>query len=310
MALLAAFSMFSQSPYLLVEAVENNDFEGGDTYRVYLQLANQDLSLHAIFGEGDDALNIQTTTTFYQDEFGSATSMTLNPGVIQEFPSLQYDSYVTLGAATSENNNLFEAGVDFATFETNSMLSIPNGAWFVLPDADQTLADETNKILLLQLTTTGVASGNLNLQGRDGNGEVWQERNLSFSSDEAQVFGCTDESANNFNSEATYNNGTCDFSVGINDLTNFTEANIFQIFPNPISDNVITITFTESISAKSDGVLNLFDQTGKLIVSQEIGSEQLVSGSKFELRKELAAGIYTLQLQAADQVQQLRLVKE
>ncbi|MGB0424684.1 MAG: T9SS type A sorting domain-containing protein, partial [Flavobacteriales bacterium] len=159
------------------------------------------------------------------------------------------------------------------------------------------------------LTTDGIATGSLNFQGRDAQGEVWQVRNLTFSSEDAQVFGCTDETANNYNAEATYDNGTCDFSVGIAD-TGSLEVDIFQIFPNPISGGVIGITFTDAISAKADAELILYDQTGKLIVAQQINAEQLIAGGKFEIRKDLAPGIYTLQLKAEDQVQQHRLVKE
>ncbi|MGB1033196.1 MAG: hypothetical protein ACPGWM_11285, partial [Flavobacteriales bacterium] len=58
LGLIAALTMYSQNPYLLVEAVDNNNFEGGDTYRVYLQLTEEDQSVHAIFGEGEDLVEI------------------------------------------------------------------------------------------------------------------------------------------------------------------------------------------------------------------------------------------------------------
>jgi len=309
MALFIALGMYSQSPYLVVESVDNDSFEGGNTYKVYLQFTDEDQSLHAIFGDVNDQIQIQTTTSFYQDELGSATSMSMNPNAFDQFPSLQYDSYVTIGASTSEENDIWNVGVDFENFESNSILNIDNGAWFVLPDVQQTSADETNKILILQLTTSGVASGNLNFQGRDAYGDMWQERNLTFTSDDAQVFGCTDDTANNYNAEATYDNGTCDFSVGISD-EDLMEDDIFQIYPNPISDGVISITFTSKISNNTDAVLNLYDQSGKLIIDQSINSEQLNAGAKIEINRELAPGVYTLQLRADELVQQHRLVKE
>lgn len=309
MALFLALTMYSQSPYLVVESVDNDDFEGGNTYKVYLQFTDEDQTLHAVFGDVNDQIQIQTTTSFYQDELGTATSLSMNPNAFDQFPSLQYDSFVTLGASTSEENDIWNVGIDFENFESNSMLNIENGAWFVLPDVEQASADETNKILILQLTTNGVASGSLNFQGRDADGEMWQERNLTFTSDDAQVFGCTDDTANNYNAEATYDNGTCDFSVGISDA-DLMEDDIFQIYPNPISDGVISITFTSEISNKTDAVLNLYDQTGKLIIDQNINAEQLVAGSKIEINRELAPGVYTLQLRADEQVQQHRLVKE
>ena len=309
MALFIALGMYSQSPYLVVESVGNDNFEGGNTYKVYLQFTDEDQSLHAIFGDVNDQIQIQTTTSFYQDELGSATSMSMNPNAFDQFPSLQYDSYVTIGASTSEENDIWNVGVDFENFESNSILNIDNGAWFVLPDVQQTSADETNKILILQLTTSGVASGNLNFQGRDAYGDMWQERNLTFTSDDAQVFGCTDDTANNYNAEATYDNGTCDFSVGISD-EDLMEDDIFQIYPNPISNGVISITFTSKISNNTDAVLNLYDQSGKLIIDQSINSEQLNAGAKIEINRELAPGVYTLQLRADELVQQHRLVKE
>ena len=72
--------------------------------------------------------------------------------------------------AKNEDNNLWTIGVDYNNFLAGQELTVTDGAWFVVPTDVQAAAAVGNKVLLMQLTTDGTATGVLNLQGRDGEG--------------------------------------------------------------------------------------------------------------------------------------------
>ena len=88
-------------------------------------------------------------------------------------PDLNYDSWLTIGldlAPSGENEEgisslgmiaeqaAFEAGENFV------LESEIGGSWFVLPGSDNGLADDNLQVLLAQVTTNGLLSGQLNLQ--------------------------------------------------------------------------------------------------------------------------------------------------
>ena len=67
------------------------------TYRVYLDVAHADDQVTSFTGNDEFALALNTTTSFYQNAFGGATSNDLSDGAIALVPELAYDSYVTIG---------------------------------------------------------------------------------------------------------------------------------------------------------------------------------------------------------------------
>ena len=111
-------------------------------------------------------IRITSTTTFYQDPFGSHTATAIMSSLIPVFPSLEYDSWITIGhapedgapaatvsAIASPSQNWpanFEAGNDLI------MDDLIGGLWYIFNDGnDQGLPDEDGKVLIAQLTTDG-----------------------------------------------------------------------------------------------------------------------------------------------------------
>ena len=299
-ALLMGFGASASNVELVVEAVDNGGLVPGNTYRVYAVLPSAQHSLHAVFAAEEHVLNVATTGSFYQHQYGSSSSLDVNEAIVNIEPSLAFDSWVTVGAQNSENNNLWTIGVDYAEFLSGNELTVTDGAWFVVPTDVQAAAAVGNKVLLMQLTTDGTATGIVNLQGRDAEGNTWRAYDLTFNSDDAQVFGCTDASAANYSTEATYNDGSCEGET-TNGLTGISNDAQWNIFPNPVFESTFSIQFdTELVLGDDNIIVEATDMNGKIVLTSEYSQENVIGGNRLVIKHELAAGTYTLSAKHRD----------
>ena len=166
---------------LTLEVVDNGGTVAGTTYDLY---ANVDAGgrVDAVYGDGANVLSIGATGgSFVQNAFGGNTSMDINAAFLPLFPSLAYDSFVTIGLLDSTGNALNNIGIDFTGFAAGGTLSTDNGTWFVTPD-DAQGNESGGRVLLGRFTIDGGAlEGSINLQGRDAGGNVWNADGISFS---------------------------------------------------------------------------------------------------------------------------------
>ena len=167
---------------LTLEVVDNGGLVAGTTYDLY---ANVDAGgrVDAVYGDGANALSISVNGgSFVQNAMGGNTSMNINPIFVSMFPSLAYDSFVTIGLLDNDgaSNALNDIGIDFTDFAAGGTLSTDNGTWFVTPDDVQ--GDESGgRVLLGRFTIDGgTLEGSVNLQGRDVNGTVWNADGVAF----------------------------------------------------------------------------------------------------------------------------------
>ena len=156
----------AQFKSLIVEEVDNKGSVPGRTYRVYAQMEAEGDVIDAVFGDGQDYLEITSTAPFYQHEMGGNSANELQRADVFTIDGLKYDSWVTIGYEDNYMNALTAFLMDFSEFETGSRLYTDNGAWFVTPDMRQAAAGPDGKLLLMQLTTEGEVTGRLNLHGR------------------------------------------------------------------------------------------------------------------------------------------------
>lgn len=154
----------------------------GTTYQVYVDVSAGD-QVNAIFGDGDNIMTVGGVdgAQLYQNAFGGATSQAINEAFIPLFPSLAFDSFVTIGLTNSTGNALLDIGIDFADFEAGGTLSTDNGSWFATP-ADAQVFEVDGRVLIGQFTVDGDIEGVINIQGKNGDLTNWQERGVSFSS--------------------------------------------------------------------------------------------------------------------------------
>ena len=149
----------------------------GTTIRLYANMGAGE-RLDAVFGSADNEFVIGTTGTFYQNAFGGNMSTNINPLLLGAFPSLEYDTWVTIGLTDMDGGNvLAQQGMDFSNF--GSSVSTSNGSYYVTPD-DAQGAEIDGRVLIGQFTIAGGGSiddmyGNVNMQGKEADGSTtWQ----------------------------------------------------------------------------------------------------------------------------------------
>ena len=107
--------------------------------------------------------------------FGGDTSLLINPALLPVFPSLAYDTYVTIGLTDSTGNALNVVGDLFSNF-----VETDNGSWFVTPDDIQG-GEVDGRVLIGNFTIAGGSGDvaldfgtfNVSLQGKDVDGATW-----------------------------------------------------------------------------------------------------------------------------------------
>ena len=182
---LACTGLASASPFQGVSIESLGDMGYGHTYRVFVHL-DAGARINALAGTPSSLLSIETGVGmyFYQNSYGGPTSTFIDTDLILQTPSLEWDSYVTIGALYAngspfENNALQYIGVDWGEFESGGDLSVGNGAWFITPD-DAQGEEQGGSVLIGQFTVVG-GSGDgyhdlslqFNVQGRDANNANW-----------------------------------------------------------------------------------------------------------------------------------------
>ncbi|MDA1336802.1 MAG: hypothetical protein O2818_07940, partial [Bacteroidetes bacterium] len=86
------------SDYTMTVEVYGTDLVPGQTtYRLYQNMANGDDFLSSIYGNEDAPFAFETTTGFYNSQFGGAVASAINPAFLPFFPDLAADSWVTIG---------------------------------------------------------------------------------------------------------------------------------------------------------------------------------------------------------------------
>lgn len=204
--------------------VGTTDLTGFTTYRLYAVLTNPNDFLSAIYGLAGEPMEVTTTTSFYQNSFGSSLGSTINPGFYGFVPELQYDSWVTIGRESnaSAGTDIFTAQAaaepwldNFAAGGDIVMNGQIGGSWFTLFQGGsvQAYPDANLRVLIGQFTTDGEITGFINAQVFV-NGVQADDQNgigFSFTTVEGAVLGCTDPEATNFDPSATLDNGLCTY---------------------------------------------------------------------------------------------------
>jgi uncharacterized protein (TIGR03382 family) len=166
--------------YDFVEQTGDGAVAGTYTVRVYAELDGGN-RLDAVYGSSATQMYVTyyDGASAYQSSLGGPTSQSINPAFFPLAPSLEWDSYVTIGSLYSTDNALQSIGIDWAGWDpAGGDLFADNGTWFVTPaDAQGEAVD--GKVLVAQFTTFS-GSGMYDMtfsagfQGKDAAGQTWQ----------------------------------------------------------------------------------------------------------------------------------------
>lgn len=200
-----------------VEIIEDLPGELGEngysSYRFFVGNMAPNDKLSAVFGVDDGtALLVSSTTPFFQHENGGFSANQLNCDLFEEFPTLEYDSYVTIGRYSNcdpgfVSSIVLEPPGSLETFEDGDSLYFSDGAIYIFADPENAFPDELGRVLIGQFTTQGQLSVCLNTQIFPDNVGTDQVE-LIYCTDQV-IAGCMDDTACNYNPLATMGNGLC-----------------------------------------------------------------------------------------------------
>ena len=205
-------------------------------YRFYVDMMDASDKFSAVFGNSEQPLLVNVPSGAFNTGFNSSWNASgLNPAFVAQFPEMADDTYATIGltgpASTSGIAGAADPGLAEDPDQGITPFFINNGAttlaadmivgssWFVLNDAGNAVPDANQQVIVLQVTTAGEISGQINVQVFPmGNGDQAQVLNFPF--DGAGTFtaeggsnacGCTDAEASNYDPSAEYDDGSCEF---------------------------------------------------------------------------------------------------
>ena len=171
-----------------VNHITGSNAPAGDHYTVdvYALVESGD-RLDAVAGDVnvDKIISALPNGSFWQHPFGANDSSGINPALIGTFPSLAFDSFVTIGLLDQTDNALSTQGIDFSAFISGGDIFTDNGAWYITPADTQgehttitgSDCDDHAAVLIARLTVSGLDTTihvEALFQGSDAGGAVWQ----------------------------------------------------------------------------------------------------------------------------------------
>ncbi|MGB1073068.1 MAG: hypothetical protein ACPGYZ_03160 [Flavobacteriales bacterium] len=295
--------LLAQPTGIVVETISDNigmvgttDLTGYSTYRVYVKFSHPDDFLSAVAGDAANGpVVIEGGNNFYQDPLGGATPEFNNPALFAAFPSLEYDSYVTIGIDGPSQNYPGTAGVSIVTdedqpwsetFEQGNDLIIDSpigGAWFATYIYSNGVAGPDSLVLIGQFTTDAALTGQITfqtfIQGQQGeqvtetSGTILST--LAFSSIPDAIFGCVDPDAENTTPGANTDDGSCVYACD---------------YPATQLEVVSTEAVAPACVGFSNGQASVEVIGGQGGVTYGLGNQQNATG----IFNNLTAGAYTI----------------
>ena len=227
------------------------DLIGYTTYHIYADLTTSTDFVSAVYGTEASPMILECTGEIYQSpgvNFNYANEV--NPLFFPLAPYSTADSWLTIGSEDANGGvDIQNAGDSMApaltSFNAGEGFTIDDdfgGSWFTLFPCTQdqpldscdltnlAFGGEDNRVLLAQITATGDVHGIMNVQIFPNGVQVDQQQvtGQTFSTNDMDVFGCTNPNAFNYNESATLDDLSCVLpcTVSLNvDNVNFPTCN-------------------------------------------------------------------------------------
>ena len=227
------FSGLAHAQYTLTVEATAAVTAGSMTYRFYVDMQDPTDRMSAVFGNDQANLTVNTPAGAFSSAFNASWNASgINAAFLPLVPDLVDDTYATIGldgpASTSgiagaADPSIVEDATQPITpyFLTNGATSLESttltgASWYVLNTATNGLPDPSGRVFIMQVTTAGSISGQINFQVFPlGVGANQQQVSVPF--DGAGTFqgggggvpGCTDATACNYDASATEDDGSC-----------------------------------------------------------------------------------------------------
>lgn len=202
---------------LSYEVYAEDGISGYTTYRVFADFSSADLEVVAAFGYDTAPWTISSTGDIWQDDMGGDYASELNPLFFAVFPNMEFDTWLALGAAPGATDNSTSLGMenfmlDFNSTDVLNVNTFTGGSVYLVPGISAQAVPVDGRVLLGQITTNGTVSVTWNIQIRDTNFVTFQGTGMSLTFPEvANGLGCTDPLADNYDPEATFDDGSCEY---------------------------------------------------------------------------------------------------
>lgn len=195
--------------------------EGLTTYRIYAVMTQSTDEVSAIYGDSSAPMLVASTTGFFQSTIGGDVGWTINSAFFSFFPDAAFDSWFTIGSANQAESvgqpNMIGLESAFSAFNSGGEFDVSTsigGSFFTLAGDPMAQAGDDLKVLIGQLTSAGEISGYMNLQifveGLQSQSLNYVGIELDFGgSIGTDIEGCTSSDADNYNPEATSDDGSC-----------------------------------------------------------------------------------------------------
>ncbi|MAI24276.1 MAG: hypothetical protein CL828_09475, partial [Crocinitomicaceae bacterium] len=196
--------------------VGETDLTGHTTYQFFLNLADPADQVLTVFGNDENPTEIVAPAGYFNSLYASGpTAGGISAEGLALYPSLSYDSYVTVGL---ENEPDLGAGESFiivnedinqqwvsnlffpsATSGENIFMNTETGgSWFAMPGATNAIAGDDMKVLIAQFTSQDCLNGVLHALILPADGSPAFVLGQQFNCTECGPIGCSIETACNY----------------------------------------------------------------------------------------------------------------
>jgi len=141
---------------------------------VYANFTDPNVEVTAMYGTDTEPWELIGSEPFFQDALGGDFGGGINPLFFAAFPTLEYDTWWTIGAEPGDadglNSAFDQALTSFADWNNGGDFVVNTfigGSVFVVPGANAQGVPVNGRVLLAQVTTSGETSALINLQFRD-----------------------------------------------------------------------------------------------------------------------------------------------
>lgn len=282
----ALTSGIASANFVGLESELVTESEYGNVYRVYATFDSPSDELVAIYALETAPMTVTCSTSFYQAAVGSSLATGINPAFIAFFPELEFDSWFTIGSENSNGtSDIQQVGMDeyFTAFEAGNGFTINSfvgGSIFLIPNvsADAEAGDDM-KVLIGQFTTYGEVSLCLNFQWDDANSNTFNDEGhcITFPGG-AVVPGCTAPDANNYDPNATEDDGTCEYDDACSGSLTIDAAN-YYFYPDSYAVSVGTTLSWKNLGGFHNVNADVNTLTGESFGNPEAFFLDAVSGS-------------------------------